>query len=165
MGINPNDFLYHVIRPSLERFEGVDDRIHSKDAEALLLCIAAHEGAGISRLAQVGGGPALGPYQMEPPTLSHVFDWSKRHRSHVAEAFYRELKACHPQDLRSNLTFATIAARTYLWMAPAALPSRESEFLIAQFWYKYWCRGCAGAPQEFVHNALAWRAYPHPDDE
>ena len=60
--LDPNQFTKHIIRPALEAID-----LYSKAAEELLLGTAIQESR-LVYLKQIGGGPALGLFQMEPAT-------------------------------------------------------------------------------------------------
>ncbi len=60
--LNIKHFREQIIRPVLVRLD-----MHSEAAENLVLGTAIHE-SNLTHLVQLGGGPALGFYQMEPAT-------------------------------------------------------------------------------------------------
>lgn len=115
----------------------------------LLLGTAAQESHFGKYLRQVGGGPALGVFQMEPAT----FIWLRDHyvsrppfnMTHLAERVAEELV----WDLR----LATLMARLRYRIVPAALPGANDVFSLAQYWKKYYntIYG-AGTIEEFVMN-------------
>jgi hypothetical protein len=69
MGLNVHQFRSYVLRPTLERIG-----LHSNSAEILLLGTALTESGDMHYLRQLGNGPALGVYQMEPTTHEDIYD-------------------------------------------------------------------------------------------
>lgn len=57
-----------AVRPALERLE-----MWSPAAENLVLGTASHESGGFKHRVQIGGGPALGLWQIEPDTHDDLY--------------------------------------------------------------------------------------------
>lgn len=68
MSINCEQLRLYVIRPTLEKIE-----LWSEAAENLLLGTTAQESHMGTYIKQVGKGPALGIYQMEPATHKDIW--------------------------------------------------------------------------------------------
>ncbi|MBF0148367.1 MAG: hypothetical protein HQL85_19610 [Magnetococcales bacterium] len=68
MGLNPHQLLEFVIRPALQRLG-----LWSEEAEQLVVGTGIQE-SGLRHLRQIGGGPGLGIWQMEPKTHADIWD-------------------------------------------------------------------------------------------
>lgn len=83
--ISPAVLREHIIRPALRHLT-----LWSEGAEDLLLGTAAVESRCGRYLRQLGGGPALGIWQVEPRTHTDLWDNYLRHRKPLAD-FVRAL--------------------------------------------------------------------------
>jgi hypothetical protein len=154
MAILAADLMRHVIAPVLEScpLRAVD----TAAARVLLLATACHESDCGSRLAQQGG-PALGIYQMEPKTHDDVW----RRSSLAMQAWLRSYCCGLSRDpnsklLAGDLLYATALARANYWLAAAGLPDARDMAGMAMYWWRYWCRGCKGTPEQFI---AAWQRH------
>lgn len=146
-----------VIRPTL-RWLG----LWSEAAEALLIGTAAQESAGGRYLRQLGGGPALGIYQMEPATHADIWRNYLAHRGALARKV-RELRcAVSPfvdpvQELAGNLYYATAMTRIHYLRVPEPLPDAGDLEALADYWKQHYNTALgAGQPDEFL---AAWGRY------
>lgn len=119
--LNPAHMLQYVIRPTLVRIG-----MHSLAAERLMLVTAIAE-SGLKWLHQIGGGPALGLYQIEPATLHDVVDRYLAAKRPDLMARIRPLMTAEPIEDQAitNLAFATAAARLRYWMVPERMPAAD----------------------------------------
>ncbi len=67
--MNPQQLHDYIIKPTLQYMGG---NYYSKESAFLLLCTAAIESNCGDKIAQ-DGGPALGPWQMEPATHMDIY--------------------------------------------------------------------------------------------
>ena len=141
LAIDPRDFLECIIQPTLERLaEGLPrDKypapINTLAAEQILMGTAIRESK-LRYLRQIGGGPALGPYQMEP--FTHDDHW----RTYLIR--YPELAdklsgmsttwPTRSDQLISNLTYATAMARIHYYRVPQPLPQAGDVEGFAHYW-------------------------------
>lgn len=114
--LQAQDLLAGVIRPALEL---LNEPYDSSEAEVLLVAIALQETKLKDRF-QVGGGPAMSFWQIEPPTAYRtVAKWP----AGAAVLANLELST---NDLMSWLPWselgACIVARGILWLEPSPLP-------------------------------------------
>lgn len=143
-GIHPEHFLRDVVNPGVEFM--VDCGITStRRAKRLLFFTAAVESLMGRYLRQVGG-PALGPFQMEPATYRGL--WlgylAHPHRAHWRSGL-RMLGGNLPTSgerpdesmLATNLTFAAAMTRVYYWHIPTALPDGDLPSL-ARYWKQHY---------------------------
>ncbi|MBF0309227.1 MAG: hypothetical protein HQL56_06840 [Magnetococcales bacterium] len=149
-GLDPDQLVTYVIRPCLERLG-----LHSKAAEELILGTAIQE-SGLRFLHQIGGGPALGLWQMEPATHDDI--WSN------FLAFKPSLGGLildaghgttfrHPDRLVSDLDYACAMARAHYFRQPMSLPAAGDLAGQAAYWKRYYNtpKG-AGTVEEYIAN-------------
>lgn len=139
-------FRIEVIRPALKRLE-----LWSMDAEFLLAGTALMESRFVY-LRQLGGGPALGLYQVEPRTMRDVFDNYLAFRPVLRDQVELLMTAEAPeQQLITNLSFATAMARLVYRRSPLPLPAHDDAAAVADVWKRaYNTHLGAGDPAEFA---------------
>jgi len=133
-----------MIPPATARDEYVLPALHaiglySPAAERLLMGTAAIE-SGFVDFVQLGGGPARGMFQMEPPTFLWLLD------NYLADPGRQALRASvlalavsdRPvaDDLVGNHLFAAAMARIKYLSVPEAIPSDVADQ--AQYWWHYY---------------------------
>lgn len=136
--IRPDHFRNYVIRPTLELLEGMAGVPWSMAAENLLLGTALAESK-LTALRQIGGGPALGVYQIEPATHRDV--WANYLRGELRQALNRvasarpRVDAAAPHDFETlvNLEYATAVARVIYRRARPALPDANDAEGLARY--------------------------------
>jgi hypothetical protein len=148
--VNPVSFANTVIMPVLQQID-----LFSPAAQQLLLGTALQE-SGLAARRQLGGGPALGLYQMEPATANDIWTNFLNYRPQLAKAVGALLSsptADRVQDLENNDRYATAMARVKYARAPEPLPPYNDLKAMARYWWQYYNtpRG-AGSPAEFVAN-------------
>lgn len=145
--INPSHLRQLIVRPTL-----TDMNMWSPAAENLVMGTAAAESHCGRHLIQLGNGPAVGIYQVEPSTAhdvvyrylekrpdldhrfqsafqlvnSHLIDWDEVNQDAV------RLK------LLSDLRFSTAVCRLRYWMVPEALPSADDVEGLARYWKEHY---------------------------
>ncbi len=127
-----------AIERAIQRFNLPD----SESAVRLLLMIAAHESGGFMYCRQ-NGGPALGLWQMEPPTHKHVTDYLNR--TGKFPAIGRNLPA---ERMVIDAEYAAAMARVYLWTFPEPLPEADDLQGLAEYAKKYWNTNAGAATAE-----------------
>lgn len=155
--IDPEFFRKDIIRTVLKELE--PEIKWSKDAENLLMGTVAQE-SNFKYRVQIGGGPALSLYQIEPATFRDVmFRFIPDIRPELKKKFITITGVdvwCTPDDvLIDALTyddiFATVVARIKYLMVPEALPSTIEGY--AAYWNKYWnANPDKGTDEEFIAN-------------
>jgi hypothetical protein len=153
MGINPNTFAATVIAPALQSID-----MFSLAAQQLLLGTAIQESK-LSARVQIGGGPALGLYQMESATANDIWDTYLKFRPELAGkvgALLSDPKADKATDLINNDQYASAMARVRYARVPEPLPPLNDIPAMAAYWKKYYNTPLgAGSPDEFV---ASWNA-------
>ena len=119
MGIDVSQLRKYIIQPTLRGLG-----MYSQAAENLLLGTAAQE-SGFKFLHQLGGGPALGIYQMEPATERDIWDNYLAYREQIAKKVQVLcIKEPAPSyELIGNLYYATAMARIHYRRVSEPLPS------------------------------------------
>ncbi len=139
---------------------------YSEAAVNLLLGTAAKESEMGFYLKQLGRGPALGIYQMEPETYKWMLtilnkDFgdpnSKRFtlRGNLLE--YLPQHDGPANTMIFNLAWATIMCRLRYYVVKAPLPAADDIAGLARYWKKYYNTSAGkGTEQEFIN---AYRKY------
>lgn len=151
MGLNVYQFRSAVLQPTLKNVG-----LWSESAEMLLLGTALVESGKMHFLRQLGDGPALGLYQMEPVTHDDIWDnflsFRKQLRREVL-AFLAPIPEPKEQ-LITNLAYATVMARVHYLRVPAPLPMSFDIRGLANYWKTHYNTHLGkGDPDKFV-NAL-----------
>ncbi|HCK17421.1 MAG TPA: hypothetical protein DHW36_02810 [Thalassospira sp.] len=157
MPINATQLRTLVVKPVLAELG-----LSAPDvAENLIMGTAAHESHLGDYIAQVGGGPALGIFQMEPATLHDCYDNYLDYRADL-KAKVDGFLAAQPANpdgtpdkdaqLATNLAFATALCRIRYYRAPAAMPSDPNDVNgLAAYWKQYYnTPQGAGTVEQFV---------------
>lgn len=134
--IEPKQLLVEIIRPTLYALE-----LPGQAAEALVLGTAMAESGCGTYLRQLGGGPALGIYQMEPATHDDLWKNWLRYRPELTDRVERMLGA-YPTEksaaLIGNLYYATAMCRLHYRRQPQPLPAWDDAEGLAKYWKKYY---------------------------
>ena len=156
------EFRRGTVWPTLQKF---DMGARSLEAEWLLTGTAIQE----SRLKyrkQIGGGPALGLFQMEPDTHHDIWKNYLAHRIDLATRIRREFldgKFPCDQDLVDNDLYATAMCRVHYMRVPKPIPlygtyDHNDPRGIAEYWKKYYNTPLgAGTAEEFIENLEAFK--------
>lgn len=150
--IDPRHLRVHVIEPALETIG-----LWSKAAEELVLGTFCHESKCGYSLVQIGGGPALGPGQMEPRTFWDIDDNYLKFQPALKERVLRTCKDFVPEEMIWNLRFAAAMCRVHYRRVRAPLPPVGNIRAQADYWKEHYnTRLGAGTVQEYLDN---WRKY------
>lgn len=119
--------------------------LYSKPAVVLLLDTAAQESDFGHYLKQLGRGPALGAFQMEPETFRWLRDKYRLRYSPIGVIEFRMLEW--------NLRAAIIMARLRYRAVRAALPPVDDVKERARYWKRYYNTAAGrGTIDEFITN-------------
>ena len=164
--IDPKQLLNYIIRPVLH-----DLSLWSQPAERLVLGTACQESQCGRYLHQLGDGPALGIYQIEPATHDDIW---KNYLDYLLPAnglpalmrswaIKRRVMGGEPypdaEEMIGNLYYATAMCRIQYYRVPSALPT----YLAAQaaYWKKNFNTELgAGTVEEYMNN---WNRFVTPD--
>lgn len=146
VGLSPLHVRDYVIRPVLDLLPFSN----AATAERLLLGTAAQESR-FRYLKQLGKGPALGLWQMEPITFRDLWD-----RFSVRYSLDRFLVVTEerPQlQLTWNLRFAAVMCRVHYFARPFTMPETASAEDLGLIWKGHYnTRLGKGKVSEFVEN-------------
>lgn len=135
LGLDPDQLRKLVIRPTLQALS-----LWSPAAENLVLGTGIVESK-LRFLHQVGGGPALGLFQMEPFTHNDLWRttlWGKElgmKIGNLARPFSGA--APDPREMVWNLRYAAAMCRVLYRRIKAPLPSNDG-LELAEYWKRYY---------------------------
>ena len=148
MIVDPQTFAATVITPALQQIN-----LFSPAAQQLLLGTALQE-SGLATRRQMGGGPALGFFQMEPATANDIWDNYLKFRAPLAALVTGLLStpaADRVAELETNDSYAAGMARIRYARVPEALPALDDIDAMAAYWKQHYnTPGGAGTADEFV---------------
>ena len=154
MSIDVRQLRELVIKPACEAIG-----LWSVAAEELLLGTACQESKCGQYLHQLGNGPALGIFQMEPATYRDHWTNFLRYRSEMAGKLIAMCGhvAPAPEEMIWNLLFAAAMCRVHYYRVKAPLPKAGDLAAQAEYWKRHFNSALgAGTPQEYVAN---WNRY------
>lgn len=129
--------------------------MHSRAAVYLLLGTAAQESGFGTYLRQVGGGPALGVFQMEPNTEKDIWSNYLDFREDIAFAVWRAcyVSRANPEALEYNLAYQIVMARIHYRRIKEPLPPYNDIKALARYWKQHYNTPQGkGKEEEFVRN-------------
>jgi len=150
MGINPKDLLEHVIRPACNILD-----MQSDAADMLLLGTCAAESACGRYLKQIGGGPALGIFQMEPDTYKDIWRNYISFRPEIKQklSLYWPVEPA-PEKMKTELIFAAVMCRIHYRRVPHPLPDSLDLRGLARYWKKHYNSDLGAGEIEHFEGAL-----------
>lgn len=146
--MNIHHFRTYVLRPTLEQIQ-----LWSESAELLLLGTALTESDNLHYLHQLGNGPALGVYQMEPRTHDDIWDNYLNFKKELRREVLAYLAPVPEprQQLITNLAYATVMCRVFYLRKKEALPKADDIRGLANYWKTHYNTYLgAGKPDKFV---------------
>lgn len=150
MSFNAEHIRCLVVRPTLSFLD-----MHSPAAEELMLGTMAHESIMGKYCRQVGGGPALGFWQVEPNTEADNWDNWLKYRPEIA-AKVRVLMRLAPEadnQLVTNAQYSCAHGRIKLWRAKPPLPLSNDTPGLAQYWKNFYnTNKGAGTPEQWIKH-------------
>lgn len=137
MSINNKQFRKYVIRPALNAIGA-----YSRAAEELLILTAAVESHGAEYIHQLGNGPALGPFQMEPATHDDIHTNYLYYKARLKEAVSSlcgdDRLMPSSMHLTTNLLYAAAMTRCHYLRVPSALPMSDDALGLARYWKEHY---------------------------
>jgi hypothetical protein len=145
-------FLNTVIEPAIQAIS-----LWSPAAGQLLLGTALQESKLYQR-RQIGGGPALGLFQMEPITHDDIWESYLRYRPVLAGRVLVVAQRTEPPDAEWLVThdrYAAAMARIKYLRSPEVLPAGDDVVAMAAYWGKFYnSRNESDKIQQFIDT---WR--------
>jgi hypothetical protein len=149
--MNISQFRTHIVKPVLKYLE-----MDSLNAEELLIATAVHESKNLEYVRQLGGGPALSIFQIEPATHKDVWDNYINYRPDLMRKMSRlRFDAFKGQELEliGNIPYATAIARIIYRRARGRLPDKSDIMGMAKYWKSnYNTFKGKGRVDDFVNN-------------
>lgn len=130
-----------------------DIKAHSDRAELAILMIIAHESGGGKARRQIGGGPARGIIQMEPPTFNDVIKFGEKAASYLRRAgFDPAVVKC--ADLEFDDRLSVVMARARLAMDANPLP--DTPAAMAAYLKRFWNGPGKATPEKYLKDWESW---------
>lgn len=151
--LNPSQFTEHIIRPALEAIN-----LYSDAAVELLLGTAIQESR-LTYLVQLGGGPALGLFQMEPATHEDIWENYLDYKDTLFDKVYALAgrQPVDPHDMIWNLHYAAAMCRIHYYRDKEPLPEAGDISRQAAYYKRvYNTAAGAGTEVEYLKN---WHKY------
>lgn len=149
MSIDLLQLVEYVMLPTLK-----DLHMHSKASESLMLGTCAVESDFGTYIHQIGGGPALGPFEMEPTTHDSLWTHYIHNRSGLRDTIMNICNLSSYPDaslMMFDLRYATVMARIKYWPVPEKLPEANDIKGQARYWKKYYnTAGGKGTTSKFI---------------
>lgn len=127
--------------------------LHSDNAVNLLMGTAAQESHLGKYRRQLGGGPALGIFQMEPATFDDIVKNYLRYKPELAARIERvaRISRFKAEDIENNDLLAICMARVHYLRVREAIPSDLEGW--ARYWKRYYNTSLGkGTEEEFIAN-------------
>lgn len=152
MGIDPNQLRIYIIQPVLQAIG-----LWTPAAEQLVLGTACQESMCGTYIKQLGKGPALGIYQMEPATHNDLHANFLKYRGVLKIRVNNLALWMNSQEMVWNLNYATAMCRVHYFRIKAPLPAVHDIPAQARYWKKYYNTHLgAGTEEEYLKN---WERY------
>lgn len=140
-----------IIVPTLNRIGQ-----YSLEAVELVLGTAIQE-SNLKYLKQLGSGPALGVFQMEPATHDDIWDNFLKFRESLANSVALLTVKVSPTSMIGNLWYATAMCRVHYSRVPDPLPEQGDYEGQAAYWKEHYNTYLgAGTEEEYLEN---WHKY------
>jgi hypothetical protein len=146
--IDPTQFRELIVRPTLQSMAK-----WSEASEALLMGTAMQE-SGLTYIEQIGGGGALGFFQMEPATHDDIWEnYLERGRDDLARKVDTWASVRVSAGLVFNLAYATAMCRVHYLRVKDPLPHEKDIIGLAGYWKKFYnTEAGKGTINQFVEN-------------
>lgn len=125
--------------------------LYSPEVVELMCMIVAHESGGGVHRVQVGGGPALGLFQIERKTHDSI--WAN---SDTIVARAKRFGFIQRQDALLDDVYSIFMARHYIAMDSSPVPKTEQEQ--SEYCKSYWNRTGAASPKKYLDDYRRWVA-------
>lgn len=133
MGIEAKQLTAEIIQPALKTID-----LWSQAADELVLGTACKESGCGRYLVQLGGGPALGIFQMEPASFHDHLHWLQSRPLLKARVMELVRDITNPLEMVWNLRFAAAMCRVHYYRKPDPLPSAGNINGQAHYWKQHY---------------------------
>jgi len=153
--LNADQLREYIVRPALELIDA-----WSVAAENLVVGTAAQE-SHLKYVHQLGAGPALGLFQMEPETHTDIWNNYLRYREYLAVSIRKAISynGGEPSAERMiwDFRYAAIMCRIHYRRVSKPLPDEHDIHGLAAYWKEFYnTPDGAGTTEEFVANYGKW---------
>jgi hypothetical protein len=149
--LDVKQFREIVIRPALKLI-----KLWSPEAEELLLGTALQESR-LQYLKQLGSGPALGVFQMEPRTHDDIWKNYLKYKPDLAKSVAKLSHSVNAPSLATDLLYAAAMCRVHYLRVPERLPAEGDIQGQARYWKDHYNTYLgAGSAEEYLE---VWEAY------
>ncbi len=141
--------LRSLIKETLQHFGK-----YSEEAENLLLGTASQESRCGTYIQQLGSGPALGIFQMEPATERDIWDNFLVYKKKLQQALHATCGRSEAGPwLKYDLAYQICMARLHYMRVSDPLPQKDDVQGLAQYWKTYYNTELGqGRIEEFISN-------------
>jgi hypothetical protein len=144
-------FRINIVQPVLKFMD-----MGGLDAEELLIGTAVQESGGLRYVRQLGGGPALSFFQIEPATHQDIHKNYLAYRPELLQQVNRlrfDAFQGHEVELMGNMAYSVAIARLVYRRVRAPLPNKDNVMEMAKYWkMNYNTLKGKGTVGEFVEN-------------
>jgi hypothetical protein len=143
---NIKQFKSLIVRPALRYLNA-----WTESAEKLLILTCAQESLGGTYLAQAGGGPAIGAYQMEEATYNDIWVNFIPNRPGLTEKAIQSVCMTRKPPFMAmahNVFYATVMARIFYLRIDDELPNSDDLEGIAKYYKVFWNSRLGKATEE-----------------
>ena len=149
--LDVEQFRKIVIVPALRM-----TKTYSQAAEELLLGTALQESR-LTYLKQLGTGPAVGVFQMEPATHNDIWANFLAYNPVLAKAVGKLTHRPTAQSMATDLLYAAAMCRVHYLRVKEKLPAEGDIYGQAEYWKQYYNTHLgSGTAKEYMH---AWEAH------
>lgn len=148
------EMLNEVIIPTLQHLNKVDVRFDTVYARGLLLGTAIAESQ-LKHIRQMGGGPALSYFQIEPTTANDVRASIKGSRLDGCVSSFEYVSTSFISQLAVNTRLACAIARIIYWRVREPIPTTGREL---SYYHKKYYNTAAGAADPIKNTPIFERS-------
>ena len=163
MSLDIRQVVEHVIGPTLRDMASAHEtpQMASESAGALMLGTGAHESGRFRYIQQLGGGPAMGLWQVEPATAKWLDDdiLERGAYSRLRQYFFEIGGPPGPdrhEAMRWNLRLSCAYARLRYWVVPKAIPPADDEQALAKYFKVFYNTAHGKATEQDWIDAYDW---------
>jgi hypothetical protein len=135
----------------------LDDLDLLTNAAVELVLGTAIQESHLTYLKQIGGGPAVGVFQMEPATHDDIYDNFLKYHDDLKQLVSHLAIEGRAQEMMGNLYYAAAMCRVHYYRVSEALPDVGDIEAQAAYWKQYYNTPLgAGTVDEYIAN---WYKY------
>jgi len=147
--MNRHQFSTAVLKPTLHKIG-----LYSHEAERLLIGTAIQESR-LKYIVQLGGGPALSYFQIEPDTIHDINENYLKFRPSLKEKadYFKVENISVEEQIVWNMALSVVYARLHYRRIPEKLPDADDLTGQARYWKRYYNTALGrGTEEEYIAN-------------